>query len=66
MAAGNFDIQGRALVILITCLVEYQFIQIPDKPFNNILAIFALYLWKQRLILGHTGGTNKRTKETGT
>ena len=25
MAAGNFDIQGKALIILITCLVKYRF-----------------------------------------
>ena len=24
MAAGNFDMQGKALVVLITCLVEYR------------------------------------------
>ena len=27
MAAGNFDIQGKALIILMTCLVEYQSIR---------------------------------------
>ena len=27
MAADNFDIQGKALVILMTCLVKYQYIK---------------------------------------
>ena len=48
MAAGNFEIQGKALVILITRLVEYRYIRIGweswclpyagflEKQFNNV------------------------------
>ena len=46
MAAGNFDIQGKALIILVTCLVEYQCIITGDKLiiYNGGLSLLSLIL----------------------
>ena len=48
MAAGNFDIQGKALIILNTCLVEYQYncnVKKSEIQLNLVLIVVGLHIY---------------------